>query len=271
MQLTPQQLKGLDLPCASGKDLSILYRKILSPLYDVEVEKIPSWIAPNLLTLSGLMCTLSNTVMMLYYSPDLVSEAPKRVYLSAAFATFLYMMFDNLDGRQARRTNSSSPLGHLFDHGCDALNVTILGLAVAATLRLGRSFATLFLVWSLGMIPFFFATLEEFFCGSLTLRLINGANEALKLVGYSFVSSALDSLFVIPFDYSYSPFLLLCNLASSYENNYHLSVSFSSVLLDNFCNFWTLFFGCFLLGVFSKTSLYGSLFIIHGNYRIAIF
>jgi phosphatidylglycerophosphate synthase len=29
--------------------------------------------------------------------------------------------FDAVDGKQARRTNSSSPLGELFDHGCDAL------------------------------------------------------------------------------------------------------------------------------------------------------
>ncbi|GJQ14146.1 hypothetical protein GpartN1_g5937.t1 [Galdieria partita] len=191
MQLTPQQLQGLDQPCASGRDLSILYRKVLSRLYDAEVERIPLWLAPNLLTISGLLCTLSSTVILLYYSPDLVSEAPKRVYLSAALATFLYMMFDNLDGRQARRTNSSSPLGHLFDHGCDALNVTILGLAVAATLRLGRSFATLFLVWSLGMIPFFFSTLEEFLCGSLTLRQINGANEGLMGIIFIFMATCL--------------------------------------------------------------------------------
>lgn len=39
------------------------------------------------------------------------------------------MPIDNLDGRQARRTKSSSPLGLLFDHGIDALNTT-LGMMV---------------------------------------------------------------------------------------------------------------------------------------------
>jgi len=29
----------------------------------------------------------------------------------------LYSTFDNVDGRQARRTKSSSALGELFDHG----------------------------------------------------------------------------------------------------------------------------------------------------------
>ena len=32
-------------------------------------------------------------------------------------------MLDNVDGKQARRTGTSSPLGMLFDHGCDAFGV----------------------------------------------------------------------------------------------------------------------------------------------------
>lgn len=32
----------------------------------------------------------------------------------------------SIDGKQARRTRSSSPLGQLFDHGCDALSVGLL-------------------------------------------------------------------------------------------------------------------------------------------------
>jgi ethanolaminephosphotransferase len=31
------------------------------------------------------------------------------------------MMMDALDGRQARRTKSGSPVGQLFDHGCDSI------------------------------------------------------------------------------------------------------------------------------------------------------
>lgn len=33
---------------------------------------------------------------------------------------------DAIDGKQARRTNSSSPLGELFDHGCDSLSTGIV-------------------------------------------------------------------------------------------------------------------------------------------------
>lgn len=32
---------------------------------------------------------------------------------------------DAIDGKQARRTGTSSPLGEFFDHGCDAINMMV--------------------------------------------------------------------------------------------------------------------------------------------------
>ena len=46
---------------------------------------------------------------------DFVSPGPTWIYFSFAIAIWLYSTFDNVDGKQARRTNSSSPLGELFD------------------------------------------------------------------------------------------------------------------------------------------------------------
>lgn len=40
----------------------------------------------------------------------------------SAVGLFIYQSLDAIDGKQARRTNSSSPLGELFDHGCDAVS-----------------------------------------------------------------------------------------------------------------------------------------------------
>lgn len=37
------------------------------------------------------------------------------------FGTLLY-----IDGKQARRTNTSSPLGELFDHGCDSISTIVV-------------------------------------------------------------------------------------------------------------------------------------------------
>jgi ethanolaminephosphotransferase len=46
-------------------------------------------------------------------------------------------MFDNLDGKQARRTQTSSPLGLLFDHGCDAMTTFIFSQSLASYVALG--------------------------------------------------------------------------------------------------------------------------------------
>ena len=49
-------------------------------------------------------------------------QAPLWAYLLCAVGLFIYQSLDAIDGKQARRTNSSTPLGELFDHGCDSLS-----------------------------------------------------------------------------------------------------------------------------------------------------
>ena len=58
-------------------------------------------------------------------------------YVIAAICAFIYQTLDAVDGKQARRTNTSGPLGQLFDHGCDALANTIGGTLLFQALQLG--------------------------------------------------------------------------------------------------------------------------------------
>ncbi|CAB4031140.1 cholinephosphotransferase 1, partial [Paramuricea clavata] len=51
---------------------------------------------------------------------------------------FVYQTLDAVDGKQARRTGSSSPLGELFDHGCDALSMVVVITGAAIALKLGQ-------------------------------------------------------------------------------------------------------------------------------------
>ena len=43
-----------------------------------------------------------------------------------------YITLDNVDGKQARRTSNSSPLGQIFDHGMDAItfNLSIMTMTL---------------------------------------------------------------------------------------------------------------------------------------------
>ncbi|XP_020967497.1 choline/ethanolaminephosphotransferase 1 isoform X2 [Arachis ipaensis] len=89
------------------------------------------------------------------------------------------LTFDAVDGKQARRTSSSSPLGELFDHGCDALACTFESIAFGSTSMCGRD---AFWFWFLSAVPFYGATWEHYFTHSLILPVINGPTEGLMLI-----------------------------------------------------------------------------------------
>ena len=88
--------------------------------------------APNLITLVGLIINISGSVIYLFYDTSFTKLMPAWMYFITATCAFIYQTMDAVDGKQARRTGTSSPLGQLFDHGkfqnfklegCDAVNV----------------------------------------------------------------------------------------------------------------------------------------------------
>ena len=48
-----------------------------------------------------------------------------QVWFYSAFAHFMAHTLDGIDGKQARRTGSSSPLGEMFDHGLDSWSTSL--------------------------------------------------------------------------------------------------------------------------------------------------
>lgn len=75
------------------------------------VNFYPMWLAPNLLTLIGLITNLITVLVLAFYCYTVKEEAPAWAYLQAALGLFIYQTLDATDGKQARRTNTSSPLG----------------------------------------------------------------------------------------------------------------------------------------------------------------
>jgi len=100
---------------------------------------IPKWLAPNTITVTGLVIQIIGYSVLAYYCPDFRAPAPKWVYCVSVFSMFAYQTLDALDGKQARRTGSSSPLGQLFDHGCDSVVTIFLGMVTAMCMHLGFS------------------------------------------------------------------------------------------------------------------------------------
>jgi ethanolaminephosphotransferase len=181
-QFSQEQLHALTTYKNRGADLSVTYKYVMSPLYDRLVHFLPLWLAPNAVTLIGFLLVLTSHAALLYHTPQLDTGAPPWTYIFVGVSLFTYMVLDNLDGRQARRTRSSSPLGHLFDHGCDAFNVTVSGVSFLATLQVGSGMQSYAILFMCGHFICYAASLEEYFTGAMILREINGPNEGLILM-----------------------------------------------------------------------------------------
>lgn len=97
---------------------------------------------------------------------------------------------DGIDGKQARRTGTSSPLGELFDHGLDALNCTVGSVALIGALGLGGSWRSLLVLFT-AMTPFWYATWEEYQTGTMNLGPINGPSEGLFAVQLMYLVAAV--------------------------------------------------------------------------------
>lgn len=72
------------------------------------------------------------------HSPGGVAPPPRWSCLLCALGLFVYQSLDSIDGKQARRTNTSSPLGELFDHGCDSISTVFVALSACISCQLGH-------------------------------------------------------------------------------------------------------------------------------------
>ncbi|CRK95571.1 CLUMA_CG009035, isoform A [Clunio marinus] len=164
--LSKAQLKHLSdhkYNCTSDSYLD----KILQVWWCWLVSKTPLYIAPNLLTIVGLFVNILTSVILIWYAPDAKVEAPRWCYLSCAIGLFIYQSLDAIDGKQARRTNTSSPLGELFDHGCDSISTVFVSISACCASGLGNHPSAMFLNCTIAVILFYVAHWQTYITGTL--------------------------------------------------------------------------------------------------------
>ncbi|PRP87807.1 hypothetical protein PROFUN_04281 [Planoprotostelium fungivorum] len=172
-----------EYPAGTTNDRSLLYKYWVSPMCAKLVSLLPTWVAPNLLTLIGWICTMTTFGLSAFFMSDMSNDAPRWVYFVMGFLIFAYMTLDNMDGKQAFRTGSSTPLGEALDHGVDSFSVGIIIAGSAAVTQTG--------VWwpiiALGpaMIAFYLAHWQEYFNHYLELGLLGPTEaEVIAALGY---------------------------------------------------------------------------------------
>ena len=121
--------------------------------------------------------------------------APWWVFLMSSGCFFFYTTMDAIDGGQARRTKSSSPLGQLFDHGCDGVLSGIAPILQVHALGLGLT-RELPLLIAVTQGLFFLGMWEEKYtgiCRTTILGLI-GTTEFMMF----FVAHQFSAAFLVP-------------------------------------------------------------------------
>ncbi|XP_067863280.1 choline/ethanolaminephosphotransferase 1-like [Heptranchias perlo] len=109
-------------------------------------------------------------------------KAPLWAYLACALGLFIYQTLDAIDGKQARRTNSSSPLGELFDHGCDSLSTVFVVLGICIAVQLGTNPDWMFFCCFAGVFMFYCAHWQTYVSGTLRFGIFDVTEAQLCVV-----------------------------------------------------------------------------------------
>lgn len=194
---------------------------IFQPFWNWIVTLMPLWVAPNLLTISGLIVNMITSFWVVYYSPQAneIVGVPSYVFILCGIGLFIYQTLDAIDGKQARRTNTSSPLGELFDHGCDAVSTVCVTLSVSCALSMGShpNYLFYFFIHTTGL--FYLAHWQTYCSGSLIFNQIDVTETQLAAMGVYFVAGIfgpqcfLDPISFLPYNLNAVKFFVyLCGL-----------------------------------------------------------
>ncbi|XP_050504111.1 choline/ethanolaminephosphotransferase 1 isoform X2 [Diabrotica virgifera virgifera] len=186
--LSDTQLKKLGEHKYSCQSVSFL-DKLLQPYWCWLVLKVPIWLAPNLITVLGLCVNIFTSLLLIWYSPDAKAEAPRWVCALCALGLFIYQSLDAIDGKQARRTNSSNPLGELFDHGCDSISTVFVALSACTAVQLGYYPGWMFFQCFCAMTLFYCAHWQTYVSGTLRFGKVDVTEAQFTIIGILLISS----------------------------------------------------------------------------------
>ncbi|XP_046748671.1 cholinephosphotransferase 1 isoform X4 [Diprion similis] len=185
--LSPGQLKRLNEHKYSCTSVSLM-DPFLQPWWNWLVSKVPLWLAPNAITVLGLAVNILTTLILVWYSPDAKTEAPRWACLLCALGLFVYQSLDAIDGKQARRTGTQSPLGELFDHGCDSISTVFVALSACIAVQLGYYPTWMFFQCFCAMTLFYCAHWQTYVSGTLRFGKVDVTEAQFTIMGIHIIS-----------------------------------------------------------------------------------
>jgi ethanolaminephosphotransferase len=164
---------------------------------------IPIKWAPNAITLVGFILVIIGT-LVIYTRGSLGDVVPETSCFIFAICILTYQNLDNIDGKQARRTNTSSPLGMLFDHGCDAMSCFCLALSLTRMMMITNEKLLLFGLFLGVLLSFYMSVWAQYHSKGImhlgntdfNLGKINAVDDGIPLIWIlGFITSVTGSTF----------------------------------------------------------------------------
>lgn len=95
---------------------------LLKPTWNYLESFIPFFIAPNLITLFGLLSTIiSSCIACKFHSTNKILTT-----FISLFFTIIYINLNAIDGIHARKTKNTSSICELLNYGCDSISTILL-------------------------------------------------------------------------------------------------------------------------------------------------
>ncbi|XP_061454360.1 ethanolaminephosphotransferase 1-like [Rhineura floridana] len=241
--VTAQHLAGFRHYKYRAVDTNPLSIYVMQPLWDRLVKIVPLWIAPNLLSFTGFMMILINYFILSFYDWDYTTSGsspgfiPTWVWIFCAFATFcayalvedigpisvpeltfagweseelgqIVATRDSIDGKHARRTHSSTPLGELFDHGLDSCTVSMTALSFFSLCsrdngKVGMSVSTMYLLLCIVLLNFILSHWEKYNTGVLFLPWVIDISHMVSTCTYLLTAALGMEIWHRPFIFGY--------------------------------------------------------------------
>jgi ethanolaminephosphotransferase len=121
-------------------------------------------------------------LLPILYGLSLEGPLPNWISLAMGLCYFLYVISDNCDGKQARRTETTSPLGMLLDHGLDSVTAVLNTIILGRIVQVGDKPILGVLAMTVSTLPFYHAIIEQYYTGTFVLPVVNGVDDGS--IGY---------------------------------------------------------------------------------------
>eukprot|EP01103_Thecamoeba_quadrilineata_P010313 TRINITY_DN2186_c0_g1_i2.p1 TRINITY_DN2186_c0_g1~~TRINITY_DN2186_c0_g1_i2.p1 ORF type:complete len:408 (-),score=38.68 TRINITY_DN2186_c0_g1_i2:490-1713(-) len=172
--LTGTQKKNFENYANNSEPDRSISSLILSPYWNFVAKLVPIEVAPNVLSIAGLLCNLQAFYLCFMY----MDSFPRTVSFVALLLTFAYQTLDAIDGRHALQTRNYSPLGELFAHACSNVGIVFMPLTLCYVLGV-RDLSLIWYTVQIAQLVLLRTHVKAFKEGYLHISFFTGPGEAL--------------------------------------------------------------------------------------------